>query len=128
MYARNVESGRSSAASHIELTELPPTLENLDAKMNHLIVRLEVGIAASQRAERAAEKARDLAEKARDAARNSGSIAVRAVQGVETLPRWQRLLSIAAGGVMGGAAASAVLWCALAVFGAAGLTSCLPGR
>ncbi len=121
-----MEPSRSDAQPHSELVKLPASLENIDAKMNHLIVRVEVGIKASERAERTAEKARELAESARNAARNSGSIAVKAVQGIDSLPWKQRILATAGGSVLGGAVASTAVWVAVFIAMAAGCH--LPGR
>ena len=94
--------------------------------MNHLIVRLEVSIKTSERAEKTAEKARELAEKARDAARNSGTIAVQAVTNLNALPVKQRVLAVASGSVLGGAAMSLLIWTGIFIAGAAGISSCLP--
>lgn len=113
-------SRNKEPAPHSELLKLPPSLENIDAKVNHLIVRLEVAIKATERAEKTAEKAKELAEHSKNAARRSGSIAVQAVQGVDALPWRQRVVATAGGGVLGGAIAGVLVWIALLTMAAAG--------
>lgn len=126
LYPRGVEASPSTPPEHAELLSLPPSLENIDAKLNHLIVRTELGIRASERAEKSADRARELAEQGRDAARRSGSIAVKVVQDAALgAPAPQRLMAITVGAIIGGAAMSFVLQMAVALAGAATLASCL---
>jgi hypothetical protein len=105
------------------LIELPATLENINAKMNHLIVRTEVAIKTSERAARIADDARSLSERAKSAAQASGTQAL-AITQHENLPRLQRALAIAMGAVVGGAAASFMVRVVVALGTAAGISSC----
>lgn len=127
LYYRGVEVSPSAPPTHPELTQLPPSIENIDAKLNHLIVRTEYGIKASERAERTAERARELAGDARTAAMTAGTHALRAA-GLVELPKTQRLIAVGVGAVLGGAMMSFLMQTALLAASAYGLASCLPGR
>jgi hypothetical protein len=124
-YARGVtQAVAPESPPHRALLELPCTLENINAKMNHLIVRTEYGISALEKTAQTAERARELSEQARDAARRSGTYAARSVQNAG-LPATQRLLAVAMGALVGGAAMSLIFQVVLAIAGATTLASCL---
>jgi alkyl hydroperoxide reductase subunit AhpF len=92
-----------------ELLELPPTIENLDAKMNHIITHLYLTEHLCNRAARASEDARDLSQQAKISATNAASTAMKAIQSREPLSRVERFGTVFAGSMVGGAMASLVM-------------------
>jgi F0F1-type ATP synthase beta subunit len=108
-----------------ELIELPVSLENLDAKMNHVITHLYYTEQLCNRAAEASETARSAAEAARLAAMRMADTTLKAVQSREPLSRTERFGTVFAGSVVGGAVASIAL-SLLGIMGAgAAITSCM---
>lgn len=122
-----MEAARIDARPPQALIELPASLENINAKLNHLIVRTELAIKTSERAETASLKAAELSEKAKRASHASGSHALAVGQARDGLPWMQRVLAISMGAVVGGVAANLILHAIIAIGVAAGVSSCLPG-
>lgn len=92
-----------------ELIDLPPTIENLDAKMNHVITHLYLTEQLCNRAATASENAREMAQQAKTAATNAASTAMKAIQSREPLSRKERFITVFAGSAAGGAFATLVL-------------------
>jgi hypothetical protein len=102
-------SDRKERAETRGLCELPATLENINAKLNHLVIHVELSTRASNSAREAAEEARELANQARSAAIGAGTNALKAVQSREPLSRKERFSTVFAGAAAGGALAWLVL-------------------
>jgi hypothetical protein len=110
-----------------ELIELPVSLENLDAKMNHVITHLFITERLCNRAAEAAEKAEKISSDAKTAATNAANSAVQALQSREPLSRKERFSTVFAGAAFGGALAG-ILLSLLGVLGTgASVTSCARG-
>lgn len=92
-----------------ELMELPPTIENLDAKLNHIITHSMVTERLCNRAAEAAEKAEKNAAEAKTAALSAAERALKAIQTREPLSRRERFSTVFAGAAFGGALAGILL-------------------
>lgn len=107
-----------------ELMELPPTMENLDAKLNHIITHQMVTERLCHRAATASEESKALAEQARAAAVAAGNNALKAVQSREPLSRRERFSTVFAGAAIGGVLAQVALWVLGIGTFAAAISSC----
>jgi hypothetical protein len=105
-----------------ELLELPPTIENLDAKMNHVITHLYLTEQLCNRAATSSEAARKTAEDSRVAAVKAADTALKAIQTKEPLSRKERFGAVFAGAAAGGALAQLMLY-ALGIGSAAAVIS-----
>lgn len=114
----------AETSPHRDLLELPATLENINAKVNHLIVRTEYGIRVSEKADKAAQEARRLADHAKRASHASSQTAIEVIGQKESLPRMQRWLAISMGAVVGGAGVGFLLRVLAALGTAIGISSC----
>jgi hypothetical protein len=103
-------SMRAERAATKDLVALPPTLENIDAKVNFICTNIAYMISACDRAQESAETASERADHARSAAITAGTNALKAVQSREPLSRKERFFTVFSGSASGGAFAIATLW------------------
>lgn len=93
-----------------ELLHLPPTPENLHAKLDHLIIGSTLSLTASEAARDASEEACKLAKDAKEAAQKAANAALKAGQSREPLVKAERMLSLFLGAAAGSGAATALAW------------------
>ena len=101
---------------HTELIELPPTLENLNIKLNYLITRFEVSQDTNAKLAEVGAGLLLRADAARTAAEASANIATRLIQRTEPLTKFERFVAVGLGGVLGGASVGLVTAAALMSF------------
>lgn len=111
-------------ASTRDLLQLPPSSENADAKLNHLIVTLELVGKQSARAELSSDTAAEHALASRNASVSAMNSCLKVAQRYEPLTKVQRFVAVAMGSLTGGVVTTVAIWL-LAFGGFAVMTSCL---
>jgi hypothetical protein len=107
-----------------ELLELPPSLENIDAKLNYTVTHVMLTERICNRALAAAERAEKVSIEAKAAAMNAADTALRTLQSREPLSRKERFSTVFAGAAAGGAFATIVLTLLGISSAAVAITSC----